>query len=48
MIPENAMQWLQTLPQDPDRTKALQTIHKNMPEGSPEAQTFASQYGLGK
>jgi hypothetical protein len=28
--PENAMKWIQTLPQGPDRTKALQTIYQGM------------------
>jgi hypothetical protein len=44
--PENAMKWIQTLPQGPDRTKALQTIYQGMPKGSAEAKAFASENGL--
>jgi hypothetical protein len=46
--PETAKQWLQTLPQGPDRSKALETIYQNMPKDSDEAQTFAREYGLRK
>ena len=46
--PENAMKWIETLPQGPDRTKALETIYRNMPEGSDEAEAFASEFGLRK
>lgn len=44
--PENAMKWIQTLPQGPDRTKALETIYQGMPEDSAEAKAFASENGL--
>ena len=44
--PENAMQWIQTIPQGADRTKELETIYQNMPKDSDEAQAFSSQYGL--
>jgi hypothetical protein len=46
--PENAMKWVSTIPQGPDRTKALETIYQNMQKDSDEAQAFSSQYGLGK
>ncbi len=46
--PENAMKWVDTLPQGPDRTKALKAIYQNMSKDSDEAQAFANQYGLGK
>ena len=44
--PENAMKWIQTLPQGPDRTKALETIYQGMPKDSAEAKAFASENGL--
>jgi hypothetical protein len=44
--PENAMKWIETLPQGPDRTKALETIYQNMPEGSDAAKAFARENGL--
>lgn len=46
--PEGAMQWIQTLPEGPDRSKALETIYENMPKDSAEANAFASEFGLGK
>ena len=46
--PEGAMQWIQTLPEGSDRSKALETIYENMPEDSDAAKAFASEYGLGK
>jgi hypothetical protein len=44
--PEGAMKWIQTLPQDPDRTKLLETIYEGMPKDSDEAKAFASVNGL--
>jgi hypothetical protein len=44
--PENAKKWLQTLPQGPDRTKALMTIYQRIPRDSDEAQAFENEYGL--
>jgi hypothetical protein len=44
--PENAMKWIQTLPQGPDRTKALEAIYQDLPQGSDEAKAFASENGL--
>lgn len=44
--PENAMKWVQTIPQGPDRTKALQTIYQNMPKDSDAARAFALENGL--
>jgi DNA-directed RNA polymerase subunit F len=44
--PENAMKWIETLPQGPDRTKALATIYQGMPKDSDEAEAFASEFGL--
>jgi hypothetical protein len=44
--PENAMKWVQTIPQGPDRTKALQTIYQNMPKDSDAAKAFARENGL--
>lgn len=44
--PENAMKWVQTIPQGPDRTKALQTIYQNMPKDSDAARAFARENGL--
>jgi hypothetical protein len=46
--PEGAMQWIQKLPEGPDRSKALETIYENMPEDSDAAKAFASEFGLGK
>jgi hypothetical protein len=46
--PENAMKWIQTLPQGTDRTKALETIYRDLPQGSDEAKAFASENGLGR
>ncbi len=46
--PDNAMQWLQTLPQGPDRSKALETIHQSMPKDSDQAKAFAIEHGLNK
>jgi hypothetical protein len=42
-----AMLWLQTLPQGPERTKALQTIYQGMPQDSDAAKAFAIEFGLG-
>lgn len=44
--PENARKWIQTLPQGPERTKALQAIYQNMPRESDAAKAFASENGL--
>jgi hypothetical protein len=46
--PEGAMQWIETLPQGPDRNKALETIYQGLPKDSDEAEAFASEFGLGK
>jgi hypothetical protein len=46
--PENAMKWIQTLPQGTDRTKALETIYRDLPQGSDEAKAFASENSLGR
>jgi hypothetical protein len=46
--PVNAMKWVQTLPQGPDRNKALETIYQGMPKESDAAKAFTSEYGLGK
>jgi hypothetical protein len=46
--PEGAMQWIETLPQGPDRSKALETIYQNMPRETDAAKAFASEYGLSK
>jgi hypothetical protein len=46
--PEGAKQWIQTLPEGSDRSKALETIYENMPEDSDAAKAFASEFGLGK
>ncbi len=45
--PVNAMKWVDTLPQGPERTKALETIYQGMPKDSDAAKAFASEYGLG-
>jgi hypothetical protein len=42
------MQWIETLPQGPDRSKALETIYQNMPRETDAAKAFASEYGLSK
>lgn len=44
--PEVAMQWIQTLPQGPERTKALQTIYQGMPKDNDAAKFFAREHGL--
>jgi hypothetical protein len=44
--PVNAMKWVQTLPQGPDRTKALQSIYQGMPKDSDAANAFARENGL--
>jgi hypothetical protein len=44
--PENAIRWIETLPQGPDRTKALEAIYQGMPKDSDEAKAFASENGL--
>lgn len=51
--PEGAMQWVQTLPQGPDRTKALETIYQGMKKNSGRsnydtevAEAFARDHGL--
>ena len=46
--PEGAMQWIQTLPEGRDRSKAVEIIYQNMPKDSDEANAFASEFGLGK
>jgi hypothetical protein len=46
--PAGAMKWVQTLPQGPDRNKALETIYQNMPKDSDAANAFASEHGLAK
>jgi hypothetical protein len=46
--PEGAKQWIQTLPEGSDRSKALETIYENMPEDSDAVKAFASEFGLGK
>ena len=46
--PEGAMQWIQTLPEGSDRSKAVEIIYQNMPKDSDEANAFASEFGLGK
>lgn len=40
------MKWVQTLPQGPYRTKALQAIYQNMPQDSDAAKAFANEHGL--
>jgi len=44
--PENAMKWIQTLPQGPDRSKALESIYQGMPKDTDTAKAFASEFGL--
>lgn len=46
--PETAMKWIQTLPQGPERTKALEAIYQGLPTDSDQAEAFASELGLGK
>ena len=50
--PGAAMQWIQTLPQGPDRTKALQMIYEGMRKNESldrkVAEAFARQHGLGE
>lgn len=46
--PETATKWIQTIPQGPDRIKALETIYQGLPKDSDEAEIFASEFGLGK
>lgn len=46
--PENAMKWIQTIPQGPDRSKALETIYQSMPKNSDQAKAFASEHALNK
>jgi hypothetical protein len=46
--PEGAMQWIETLPQGPDRTRALETIYRNMPRESDAAEAFAREHGIGR
>jgi hypothetical protein len=44
--PENAMKWVDTLPQGAERTKALETIYQGMPKDSDAAKAFARSHGL--
>ncbi len=44
--PQTAMQWIQTIRQGSDRTKALKTIYQGMAIDSEEAEAFASEHGL--
>jgi hypothetical protein len=48
--PEVAMQWMQSLPQGPDRTKALQAIYQGMQKNenydSEVVKAFAREHGL--
>jgi hypothetical protein len=44
--PEGAMQWVQTIPQGPDRTKALEAIYQSIPKDSDASKAFAREYGL--
>jgi hypothetical protein len=50
--PEGAMQWIETLPQGPDRTKALKTIYESMQKNENNdydrevVEAFASEHGL--
>lgn len=46
--PEGAKKWIQTLPQGPDRSKALETIYQGMPKDSDAAKAFAIEFGLKK
>lgn len=46
--PEGALKWIETLPQGPDRGKALAVIYQNMPKDSGEAAAFASEFGLAR
>ena len=40
------MQWIQILPQGPDRTKALRTIYQGMPKDSEAEKAFAREHGI--
>jgi Skp family chaperone for outer membrane proteins len=44
--PVNAMKWVETLPQGPDRTKTLEAIYQGMPKDSDAAKAFAREKGL--
>lgn len=44
--PEGAIQWIETLPQGPDRSKALETIYQSMAQDSDTARAFAREHGL--
>jgi len=44
--PEGALKWIETLPQGPDRSKALAAIYQNIPKDDGEAGAFASEFGL--
>jgi hypothetical protein len=44
--PENAMKWIETLPQGAERTKALEAIYQGMPKESDAAKDFARENGL--
>jgi hypothetical protein len=50
--PEGAMEWIETLPQGPDRTKALETIYQGMKNSKSYeydrevVEAFASEHGL--
>jgi hypothetical protein len=50
--PEIAMQWLKTLPQGPDRSKALEAIHRGMQENQSyekaAVEAFAREHGFSK
>jgi hypothetical protein len=46
--PVNARKWVDTIPQGPERTKALEAIYQGMPKDSDAAKAFASEYGLSK
>jgi hypothetical protein len=46
--PVGAMKWVETLPQGPDRSKALEAIYQGMPKGSEAANAFAIEFGLKK
>ena len=51
--PENAMKWIETIPQGPDRTKALQTIYQGMKKSEAfydnnreVVEAFAREHGI--
>jgi hypothetical protein len=50
--PEIAMQWLETLPQGPDRNKALEVIYRGMQENKnyekEAVDAFAREHGFSK